>query len=71
MKEVRGQGLMNAIEFDCDIRARKHRFVEKGLLLTVISHNIIRTVPPLIANCEHVDEAMRIIREVITEEETA
>ena len=71
VKEVRGQGLMNAIEFDCDIRARKHRFVEKGLLLTVISHNIIRTVPPLIANCEHVDEAMRIIREVITEEETA
>lgn len=67
VKDVRGQGLLNAIEFDLNILERKAALIEKGLLSTVIGTTILRTIPPLIAEKEHVDEAIRIIGEVVAD----
>jgi len=42
---------------------------EKGLILISAGTNIIRIVPPLIAEKEHIDEMCRILDEIFTEKE--
>ncbi len=68
VKEVRGQGLMNAIECSIKMEDKKARFVEEGLLITVIGKHTLRAVPPLIAQKKHVDEAIRIMKSILSEE---
>lgn len=68
LKEARGQGLMIGLEFDgvnsVDI---KHKCLEKHMLTTAIGDNIIRLVPPLILEKEHVDKAIAILKEAVEE----
>ena len=68
LKEARGQGLMIGLEFDgvnsVDI---KHKCLEKHMLTTAIGSNIIRLVPPLILQKEHVDKAIAILKEAVEE----
>lgn len=68
LKEARGQGLMIGLEFDgvnsVDI---KHKCLEKHMLTTAIGSNIIRLVPPLILQKEHVDKAIAILKESVEE----
>lgn len=68
LKEARGQGLMIGLEFDgvnsVDI---KHKCLEKHMLTTAIGSHIIRLVPPLILQKEHVDKAIAILKESVEE----
>lgn len=68
LKEARGQGLMIGLEFDgvnsVDI---KHKCLEKHMLTTAIGDHIIRLVPPLILEKEHVDKAIAILKEAVEE----
>lgn len=68
LKEARGQGLMIGLEFDgvnsVDI---KHKCLEKHMLTTAIGANIIRLVPPLILQKEHVDKGIAILKEAVEE----
>ena len=68
VKEVRGQGLMNAIECSIKMEDKKARFVEEGLLITEIGKHTLRAVPPFIAQKKHVDEAIRIMKSILSEE---
>lgn len=62
--EVRGQGLMVAIEFKKDFAPELGlECLKRGLVVNPIGKNIIRVLPPLIARKEHVDSAMRILSE--------
>ncbi len=66
--EVRGVGLMVAIELNRqDARASVERCLRKGLIVNPVGDSIIRFLPPLIVRREHVDAAVRIVDEALTE----
>lgn len=57
--EIRGVGLMIGIKINSQIEHAKivEKFIENGLLTVPASDNVIRIIPPLIINSEHVKEA--------------
>ena len=62
VKEIRGKGLLVGVEFREPIAFEvKHQAVENRLLITAVRENIIRLAPPLIANKEQCDEAVKIL----------
>lgn len=54
--DVRGYGLMVAVEFDIDVSPIIAKGFEHGLLMVNAGTNVIRFVPPLIVQKEHIDE---------------
>lgn len=63
--EIRGLGLMNAVEFNEPIaKDIVNKALAKGLILNATSDKVLRLVPPLIVTKELVDKAIGIIREV-------
>ncbi|MEZ4669178.1 MAG: aspartate aminotransferase family protein [Anaerolineae bacterium] len=55
IKEVRGKGLMVALELTVDVSSVIDKGYEHGLLLVNAGTNVIRLVPPLIVNNSDVD----------------
>jgi acetylornithine/N-succinyldiaminopimelate aminotransferase len=67
--EVRGRGLLWAIEFKKDMaEAVMLGCVEKGLLVNKLKPNAIRLIPPLIITKKDVDEAIGILQEVLAKQ---
>ena len=64
-----GIGFMQGIESDIPAGDIVGAAQEKGLILISAGTNIIRIVPPLIAEKEHIDEMCRILDEIFTEKE--
>lgn len=70
IKEVRGKGLMLAIEFNNDVaKAVQSKLLEDGLIVNAIGERIIRMLPPLIITEDEIDFAVRKIERVIAEAE--
>ena len=68
VKEVRGRGLLVGVEFEQPIAFDvKHGCFDHKLLITAVSKNIIRIVPPLIVEKTDCDEAIRILQTVTKE----
>ena len=66
--DVRGQGLLLAMEFDKDVAAEiVDACIENGLLINRLKTNAIRFIPPLIITTEEVDEALGILDKVLAE----
>jgi acetylornithine/succinyldiaminopimelate/putrescine aminotransferase len=66
--EVRGRGLLVAVQFDSDIAERiVMACLESGLLLNRVKPNALRFMPPLIVNQEEVDEAVDTLERVLGE----
>ena len=63
----RGMGLMQGLEFDCPVGPIISKAMEKGLILISAGTQIIRFVPPLIIQKEHVDEMLFILDETLSE----
>lgn len=62
ISEVRGQGLLVAVEFSADIGpALVTACRERGLLCNVVKPNVLRLVPPLTVSSEELAEAVAII----------
>ncbi|HEY7838740.1 MAG TPA: acetylornithine/succinylornithine family transaminase [Terriglobales bacterium] len=59
--EVRGKGLMVAMELDRPAAPYVNRMAELGLLANVTHDTIIRMLPPYIAEPKHIDQALRIL----------
>lgn len=55
IKEVRGKGLMIGVEFTIDVSPLVNNGYQNGLLLVNAGENILRFVPPLILEKQHVD----------------
>ena len=53
--EIRGRGLMNAVEFDMPVASFVQQGYEQGLLLVNAGPNVLRFVPPLIMENHHID----------------
>ena len=65
----RGIGMMQGLVFKVPVGPVINKALEKGLILISAGTNIIRIVPPLIAEKEHIDEMCRILDEIFTEKE--
>ncbi len=64
--DVRGRGLLWAVEFEKDMaEAVMLGCIEKGLLVNKLKPNAIRLIPPLIITKKDVDEAVGILGEVL------
>ena len=68
VREVRGRGLLAAIEFERDLSEEVVRgCLERGLLLNPVRANAIRFMPPLIIGEAEVDRAVGILEEVLAQ----
>ena len=66
--DVRGRGLMIALEFDVnvvDVHAVFEQLVKRGVLTIKTRNNILRLLPPLIITTAQVDATVAIITDVI------
>ena len=57
----RGKGLMQGLEFTIPVNNIIQKALEKHLILINAGTNIIRFIPPLIIEKEHVDEMIQIL----------
>lgn len=66
IKDVRGYGLLIAIEFDRDIaEAIMYACLEKGLVINFLKPNLLRVIPPLIITRAEIDEGIGILANVL------
>lgn len=66
IKDVRGRGLLAAVEFEEDIAARVlSDCVEKGLLINNVSANALRLAPALTITEAELDEGLSILESVL------
>ncbi|HJX70266.1 MAG TPA: aspartate aminotransferase family protein [Dehalococcoidia bacterium] len=66
--QVRGRGLLQAIEFNSDIASNVvMACLKRGLLVNRVKPNALRFIPPLIIGEKEVDQAMEILGEVFAE----
>jgi len=69
IKDLRGKGLLIGIEIDTQIKPAREiclELLKLGLLSKETHHTVIRLAPPLIITKEQIDEAMGIIKQVIS-----
>ena len=62
IKDIRGRGLIVGVELNIEGKDLVSRCAKSGLILNCIGTSVIRFVPPLIVNKEHVDEAVSIFK---------
>ena len=66
IKDVRGCGLLIAVEFDRDIaEAVMYACLEKGLVINFLKANLLRLIPPLIITQAEIDEGIGILDTVL------
>ncbi len=56
VKERRGLGFMQGLEFSIPVSDIASRAIDKGVILITAGKNVIRFVPPLVIEKEHIDE---------------
>jgi len=67
IREVRGQGLILAVELTVPGAEFVEKCMEKGLLINSTNGNVLRFVPPLILTRQDVDKAVGILDGVLEE----
>jgi predicted acetylornithine/succinylornithine family transaminase len=69
IREVRGMGLMLALELNQDQNGPEivRRCMEQGLLINGIEQHILRFLPPLIVTQQEIDQAVNILNQVFLE----
>lgn len=67
IKEHRGIGLMHGLECKMPVAPVITKAMDKGLIIINAGANILRFVPPLVIEKEHVDEMIQILDEVFAE----
>jgi acetylornithine/LysW-gamma-L-lysine aminotransferase len=69
VRDVRGLGMMLALELRFDVRNLLLDGIRHGLLMLYSGKNILRLLPPLLMDKETISEAMEIMDELMSEEE--
>ncbi len=67
IKEVRGRGLMIGVELDIDAGKVTEKGYAHGLLLIKAREKVVRFVPPLVFQKQHVDELTDKFAKILTE----
>lgn len=71
IREVRGRGLMIGIELRFDVLNVITETLKKGVLVLDAGRNVIRLLPPLIMEREHLDKVLEVLGQVLGEEQAA
>ena len=66
IKERRGMGLMQGLEFSIPVKDIIPQVMDAGLILISAGANVLRFVPPLVIERKHVDEMISILDEVLS-----
>ena len=65
VREVRGRGMMQAIEIGVPARPFVDAAMQKGLLINSTQEVVIRMLPPFLLEEKHVDKAMKVLRKLL------
>jgi acetylornithine/N-succinyldiaminopimelate aminotransferase len=65
--ERRGTGLMQGLEFSMPVKNIIPKVMEAGLILISAGTHVLRFVPPLVIQKEHVDEMIQILDQCLSE----
>ena len=69
IREIRGMGMMLAIESRFDIKELLFDGVRNGLLMLYSGRNVIRLLPPLVMDEKTTSQALQIMDHIFTKEE--
>jgi LysW-gamma-L-lysine/LysW-L-ornithine aminotransferase len=69
IKEVRGLGLMLGMELRFDVHNIILKSAEKGVLVLDAGRTVVRLLPPLVINKKQIDRVIKVLDEVLEEEE--
>lgn len=69
VRDVRGLGMMLALELRFDVRNLLLDGIRHGLLMLYSGKNILRLLPPLVMDKETISQSLEIIDELLSEEE--
>jgi acetylornithine aminotransferase len=65
VKEIRGRGLMLAVELDRPCKDIMKLCLDAGLLVNVTADSVVRLLPPLILSDTQADEVVAILGRVV------
>ncbi len=65
--EARGRGLLRGIELSIPARPIVEKALAHGVMLNCVQGNVVRFLPPLILQVEHVDVALDVLEELLAE----
>ena len=71
VREVRGRGLMIGIELRFDVLNVILETLKMGVLVLDAGRNVVRLLPPLIVEREHLDQVLEVLGSVLGEEQAA
>ena len=69
IREVRGKGLMIGVELRFEVKDILMEGIKNGILLLYSGRNILRFLPPLVISEEDVTKTLKILDELLTNEE--
>jgi acetylornithine/N-succinyldiaminopimelate aminotransferase len=65
IKDVRGFGLMCAMELNIEGRSIVEKALEKGFIINVTQNNVIRFLPPYIVQKKHIDSLIKMLDDIL------
>ena len=69
IREVRGLGLMLGVELRFDVLSVLTRALENGVIILDAGKNVLRFLPPLVIEKEHIDKVISILDVILEKEE--
>ena len=63
----RGKGLMQGLEFECEVAPVINKALESGVVLINAGTKIVRFLPPLVIEKKDVDDMITVLKEAIKE----
>ena len=66
VREVRGQGLILAMELDRPARPLVEACLADGVVINATAERVLRFLPPLVITKAEVDEAFAVVERVLT-----
>ena len=66
IKEIRGKGLMLGMELTVPAIDIEKECIKEGMLIVGAGEKVLRFVPPLVIENKHVDEAVKMLRKILS-----
>ncbi|MGG0177379.1 acetylornithine transaminase [Gottfriedia acidiceleris] len=64
--EIRGKGLMVGIQLNLSVEQLVEQFLKNGLIVGTAGANVLRLLPPINLSYEEIDEAIQIMKQVLS-----
>ena len=65
VREVRGRGMMQALELEIPTRPFVDAAMEQGVLINSTAETVIRLLPPFLLEEKHVDKGVKVLRKLL------